>query len=257
MPDQLGSVRDVLDATTGTRVASYDFTPYGAVTQSSVTNGTDYQYAGLFKHTASGLNLSTTRAHDGVTGRWLNRDPIREIGGMNLYTYGANPINGVDPFGLWQWNITIGLPFGTSFNFTFGYNSGQLNVGAYGGIGGGYSATYDGSDTGCKNTGIDGGLKTAGQVGVNLGGVKVGGGLGGDLTFGGSASVQSTINVPPIGSFGGRVSSTAANPQPIYTPISRARVPLSQIYGGGASYFNGVGGTVTWNGSGSNCGCNK
>jgi RHS repeat-associated protein len=101
MPDQLGSVRDVLDATTGNRVASYDFSPYGSVTQSSVTNGTDYQYAGLFYHAPSGLNLATYRAMDGITGRFMNRDPLGEDGGVNLYAYvGGNPVNSIDPSGL-------------------------------------------------------------------------------------------------------------------------------------------------------------
>ena len=101
MPDQLGSVRDVLDATTGTRVASYDYAPYGAVTQTSVSNGVDYQYAGLFYHASSGLNLATYRAMDGVTGRWLNRDPIKEFGGINVYAYVAgNPENWSDSNGL-------------------------------------------------------------------------------------------------------------------------------------------------------------
>jgi len=101
MPDQLGSVRDVLDATTGTRVASYDYTPYGAVARSSVTNGTDFQFAGLFAHPQSGLNLATYRAQDGVTGRWIKRDPIGENGGINLYGYvGANPIMMFDWLGL-------------------------------------------------------------------------------------------------------------------------------------------------------------
>ncbi len=34
-------------------------------------------------------------------GRWPNRDPIEEEGGINLYTYvGNNPLTGLDPFGL-------------------------------------------------------------------------------------------------------------------------------------------------------------
>jgi RHS repeat-associated protein len=41
------------------------------------------------------------RFYDPVTGRWPNRDPIEELGGINLYAYvGNNPINYIDPFGL-------------------------------------------------------------------------------------------------------------------------------------------------------------
>lgn len=99
--DQLGSVRDVLDATTGTRVASYDYSPYGAVTQSNVTNGIDFQYAGLFKHLASGLNLATYRANDPNTSRWITRDPLKESASPNLYAYvSGRAVNEVDPLGL-------------------------------------------------------------------------------------------------------------------------------------------------------------
>ncbi|MBV9504499.1 MAG: hypothetical protein JO323_05785 [Acidobacteriia bacterium] len=100
MENQLGSVRDVLDATTGNLVQSYDYTRYGAVARSNGSTPTDYQYAGLFKHAASGLNLSLTRGQDGVTGRWLNRDFIREWGGTNQYAYvDAGPTNEIDPEG--------------------------------------------------------------------------------------------------------------------------------------------------------------
>ncbi|MDE1153152.1 MAG: hypothetical protein PW788_11505 [Micavibrio sp.] len=101
MPDQLGAARDVIDATTGTRVQSYDFEPYGAVARSNSSTSVDYQYAALMAHPASALNLSTTRAYDPATGRWLNRDTIEEDGGINLYGYtGANPVNKIDPVGL-------------------------------------------------------------------------------------------------------------------------------------------------------------
>jgi RHS repeat-associated protein len=101
MPDQLGSVRDVLDGGTGALLDSFDYNPYGSVARSSGTTPMDYHYADLFQHPASGLNLSATRPLDGVTGRWLDKDPIREVGGTNLYAYvTANPLNMVDPMGL-------------------------------------------------------------------------------------------------------------------------------------------------------------
>ncbi|MGB4100551.1 MAG: RHS repeat-associated core domain-containing protein [Alphaproteobacteria bacterium] len=99
--DQLGSVRDVTDATTGALVAAYDYSPYGSITRTWGTANTDYRYAGLFYHPTSGLNLATYRAMDGTTGRFINRDPIREAGGINLYGYvSSNPINKIDPLGL-------------------------------------------------------------------------------------------------------------------------------------------------------------
>jgi RHS repeat-associated protein len=104
MPDQLGSVRDVIDATTGTRVAAIDYGPYGSRTRTSGSVTPGYQYAGLFYHAKSGLMLATYRALDGTAGRWLNRDPIREAGGINLYAYaGGNSVNYADPSGLYVW----------------------------------------------------------------------------------------------------------------------------------------------------------
>ena len=101
MPDQLGSVRDVIDAATGSLVQSYDYTPYGALARSNGSTPADYRFAGLFYHQNSGLNFSATRVQDGVTGRWLNRDPIREAGGIDLYVYAAaTPSNKIDPQGL-------------------------------------------------------------------------------------------------------------------------------------------------------------
>ena len=98
--DQLGSVRDITDGTTAALVGAYDYGPYGQITRNWGTANTDYRYARLFHHPNSGLYLSTTRAYDPVTGRWLNRDTIGEAGGINLYGYvGADPINKVDPEG--------------------------------------------------------------------------------------------------------------------------------------------------------------
>jgi uncharacterized protein RhaS with RHS repeats len=43
------------------------------------------------------------RAYDPTRARWLNRDPIAEAGGINLYqAVGSNPVNFRDPSGLFQ-----------------------------------------------------------------------------------------------------------------------------------------------------------
>jgi RHS repeat-associated protein len=54
----------------------------------------------MYRH-ASGLYLTHYRFYDPEAGRWLNRDPIGEHGGTNLYAYvGGNPVNFMDPEGL-------------------------------------------------------------------------------------------------------------------------------------------------------------
>lgn len=121
MPDQLWSVRDVLDGTTGSLVQSYDFNPYGSQNRASGSTPTDYRFAGLFLHTQSALNFATYRAQDGGTGRFINRDPTRESGGIDLYAYvGADPINEFDPYGLdWVYSQSSGMisHYNVSFQF--------------------------------------------------------------------------------------------------------------------------------------------
>jgi RHS repeat-associated protein len=134
MPDQLGSVRDVIDATTGTRVAAIDYGPYGTRTRTNGSVMPGYQYAGLFYHAKSGLMLATYRAIDGATGRWLNRDPIKEAGGINLYGYvGEQPTKYIDPQGdilqfLVPGIISAGINFGIQMGANFYANGGNLGL---------------------------------------------------------------------------------------------------------------------------------
>ena len=98
--DRLGSVTQLV-STAGTVASQFTFDPYGNRTQSSGSPSADIGYAGYFAHAASGLDFTERRAYDPAHARWLNRDPIGEIGGINLYAYtSGNPINLIDPLGL-------------------------------------------------------------------------------------------------------------------------------------------------------------
>ncbi len=98
--DHLGSVRELTD-NSGVIQAEYVFDPYGKVTKISELVPSDFGYAGYYLHSRSGLNLTRTRTYNGSIGRFINRDPIQEKGGTNLYNYVANtPSNRTDPTGL-------------------------------------------------------------------------------------------------------------------------------------------------------------
>ena len=100
--DHLGSVREVI-ASDGTTVESrYDYDLWGNITGvAGIGVESDFLYTGHFHHSASNLHLTWYRAYDPELGRWLSKDPIAELGGINLYAYVLNdPINHVDLFGL-------------------------------------------------------------------------------------------------------------------------------------------------------------
>ena len=98
--DQLGSVREVTNGI-GTISFQSSYDPFGSQTSFQSSNQSDFQYANYYFHRASKLNLTINRAYDATLGRWINRDPIAERGGINLFAYMANnPTNGTDPSGL-------------------------------------------------------------------------------------------------------------------------------------------------------------
>lgn len=83
--------------------ASYRYDPYGNVISSGggYAEANVYRYSSKEHHAASGLYYYGYRWYEPQLQRWLNRDPIGEAGGINLYQFVFNaPANYIDPLGL-------------------------------------------------------------------------------------------------------------------------------------------------------------
>jgi RHS repeat-associated protein len=99
--DQLGSVRLVVDAATGTVAQRIDYDAWGRVTQNTSPDFQPFGFAGGHYDQATGFVRYGARDYDPETGRWTAKDPIGLAGGgLNLYTYVQHdPVNLTDAFG--------------------------------------------------------------------------------------------------------------------------------------------------------------
>lgn len=172
--DHLGSVRFVKDEA-GNTVGSYSYGPWGETYSGLNSVKSPFGYAGMWRHERSGLYLTLRRAFDPLIGRWVNRDPIGERGGMNLLAYVVNsPVNYVDRYGEDVFGVTGGASAGIGGGFVgaaatasyfAGYNTATDTYGAgatYGAFAGGpYErgpAPPEPSPTGLSTTGVAFGL---------------------------------------------------------------------------------------------------
>ena len=97
--DQLDSITDVTDGS-GIVQNQNSYDPYGRCTAFSQASTPAFQYAGYFLHARSKLLLTIHRSYSADIGRFINRDPIDENGGVNLYAYALNnPVQFTDPLG--------------------------------------------------------------------------------------------------------------------------------------------------------------
>ena len=98
--DAGGNVTGLFDGASDSFAATATYSPFGQVIFADGDVPIVYGFSSQETHARSGLILYLYRAYDPVTGRWLNRDPIEEEGGANLYGFVENnSINDVDVFG--------------------------------------------------------------------------------------------------------------------------------------------------------------
>jgi RHS repeat-associated protein len=99
--DHLGSVRLVVDATTGVVAQEMSYDEFGRVLQDTNPGFQPFGFAGGLWDGDTGLVRFGARDYDAETGRWTAKDPIL-FGGhqANLYVYvGNDPVNRSDPWG--------------------------------------------------------------------------------------------------------------------------------------------------------------
>lgn len=97
--DHLCSVRDMSDNSALT-ITGYHYDLFGQAERFMGTVESDFQFASYYLHDASKLYMTQTRAYNSGQARWLNRDPIQESGGINLFDYVDNsPAVFIDPSG--------------------------------------------------------------------------------------------------------------------------------------------------------------
>ena len=106
--DDRGNVA-LLTNSAGQDVGHYRYDAFGNTLESVGARAGEnpYRFSTKELHGPSGLYDFGYRFYSPGMGRWLNRDPIREAGGVNLYgMVGNNPVNAVDAYGLAKDSVT-------------------------------------------------------------------------------------------------------------------------------------------------------
>jgi len=105
--DGNGNVTALYSTSTGSQVAWYRYDAFGRLLQGSGSLASANRMRFSSKpwmapgvDDSAGMYYYGYRFYDPLTQRWLNRDPLGEAGGHNLYTFvGNDTINWIDPFG--------------------------------------------------------------------------------------------------------------------------------------------------------------
>jgi len=115
--DRGGNITYLLnaDATAG---ATYKYDPFGRLVTSSGTlaAANTYRFSSKEWIATAGLYYYGYRFYDPLTQRWMNRDPLGESGGRNIYGFvGNRPTGNLDAFGLYILDED-GFPIEGSYN---------------------------------------------------------------------------------------------------------------------------------------------
>jgi RHS repeat-associated protein len=145
--DQNGSVRLVIDASTGEVAQQIEYDTWGQVTSDTNPGFQPFGFAGGLYDPDTGLTRFGARDYDAETGRWTAKDPILFGGGdSNLYGYVAgDPVNWIDPQGLNPAVGVLGSGLGSGAAGAGAAGAGAAAMGAAAVVGSGYLGWQAGS----------------------------------------------------------------------------------------------------------------
>jgi len=103
--NDLGSASD-LTSSAGASASNYTYDAFGNLLAPQASEDTNrYLFSTKEFDARSGLYYFGGRYYDPEIGRWLTPDPLGFVNGPNMYAYvDNNPINEIDPYGLFSWN---------------------------------------------------------------------------------------------------------------------------------------------------------
>ncbi|MBK8119038.1 MAG: hypothetical protein IPK39_07295 [Sulfuritalea sp.] len=211
--DLTGNLVNVFDGAGG-EASSYLLEPFGNRLYGSETIGSPFDFvgqSGILSDTELNLSAMRARVYDADTGRFVSRDPVGYLGGINVYDYvGGAPTYLIDPTGLWYISIGISGGFG-------GGGGGAIQIGSNGiyfqgaagattpGVGVGLTFSPDGTPSPGWGGSVQGAIGpgvvgVAGAVNVDSNGyagteIGIGAGLGGSKATGAAAFVTYTTPI--------------------------------------------------------------
>ena len=108
--DANGNVGELINSDDGSIVANYEYDPFGILLKStgSMADENSFRFSTKYYDTETDLYYYGYRYYSTKLGRWVNRDPLYEEEGLNLYSYVMNDgINAYDMLGLLTTNQAI------------------------------------------------------------------------------------------------------------------------------------------------------